>query len=357
MLAVSLSSSAARPHGGYHSVVERDHPYIFIDACMQLWPDADFANLHRYGATAYAVTAWRPRDGLAGALEDLMFWHLVCRRHPHIGIAERADDIRGAKRDGRVALVIASQGGDFIERRLHRLEAFWRLGLRMLIFAYNATNELADGCLDRTSSGLTRFGQLVVDECNRLGIVIDCTHVGKRATLEIMDRSARPCTFSHSNPSALAPNPRNIDDEQIRACLAGGGVLGLAPWGPLVFKPGGTTRPTVDDFIDMIDHVASLAGHTGGIGIGTDMSIGSYPPHSHDPWGEPGYENISAEYGRVVTADVRSPLRQVEGFDDYAHVVDFADRLLARGYGEADVHRILGGNYLRLFDEVWTPAS
>jgi membrane dipeptidase len=161
--------------------------------------------------------------------------------------------------------------------------------------------------------------------------------------------------FSHSNPSALAANPRNIDDEQIRACIGRGGIIGLAPWGPLVLKPGSTRRPTLDDFIDMIDHVAALSGGTDHIGIGTDMSLGTYPEHWHDPWGEPDYPHISAEYGRVVTPDVRSPLRQVEGFDDYPQVTALADRLLARGYADADVRRMLGENYLRLFGEVWQP--
>lgn len=320
---------------------------------MQIWPDADFARMHRFGSTAYAVTAWRPRHGLADALETTMFWHLVCRRHPHLTIAETADDIRQAKSDGRAALILASQGGDFIESSLHRVEAFWRLGLRMLILAYNASNYLADGCLDRSESGLTKFGQLVVDECSRLGVVLDCTHVGKRSTLEIIDRSAHPCVFSHSNPTALSPNPRNIDDEQIRACVARGGVVGLAPWGPLVLKVGQGTRPTVDDFIDHVDHVAQLVGDADHIGIGTDMSIGTYPDHWHDPWGEPAYGNISERYGRVVTPDIRSAERMVEGFDDYCQVGSLADRLTARGYGDRDVRGILGENYLRVFAAVW----
>jgi microsomal dipeptidase-like Zn-dependent dipeptidase len=107
----------------------------------------------------------------------------------------------------------------------------------------------------------------------------------------------------------------------------------------------------------MIDHVAELTGSIAGIGIGTDMSLGSYPPHAHDPWGEPDYGNISEAYGRAITPDQRSARRMVEGFDDYSHVVGFAERLLARGFRDADVHAILGGNYLRLFDQIWTPRG
>lgn len=342
-----------RPHGGFHSVLDTDHPYIFVDSCMQIWPDADFAKAHRHGVTTYAVTAWEPHSALERVLEELMFWHLIVRRHPHLLIAETVDDIRQAKRDGRATLLLAAQDGDWIGNKLHRIEAFQRLGLRMMLPAYNATNQICDGMLDRTDRGLTRFGELVVDECNRVGILLDCTHVGKRSTLEIIDRSAGPCVFSHSNPSALVPNPRNIDDEQIRACMGRGGVVGLVSWGPLVMRPGATTWPTVDEFITLIDHVAQIAGTCDHIGIGTDLSLGTYPAHQHDPWGEPDYPSPSAEYGRTITPDIRSPRRALDGFSDYPEIVFVAERLIARGYSDEDVRKMLGENYLRVFDEVW----
>ncbi|MEW6322408.1 MAG: membrane dipeptidase [Acidobacteriota bacterium] len=342
-----------RTHGGFHSVLERDHPYIFIDSCMQMWPDADFASAHRHGVTAYGVTAFEPHDTVGEALERLMFWHLVARRHANLLVATSVDDIRAAKREGRAALLLFSQGGDFIERKLHRIEAFYRLGLRVMIPAYNRTNQICGGILDRSDMGLTRFGRLVVEESNRVGLVLDCTHVGRRATLEIIDRSAAPVIFSHSNPSRLAPNPRNIDDEQIRACVARGGIVGLAAWGPLVMRPGTSHWPTLDEFVDMIDYTAGLVGGTAHIGVGTDMSLGTYPDHASDPWGEADYPHISAEYGRTVTPDVRSPRRALDGFSDYPEVVRLAERLLARGYAEADVRGILGENYLRVFGSVW----
>jgi membrane dipeptidase len=345
--------NAPRIHGGFHSVIEQDHPYIFIDSCMQIWPDADFANAHKHGVTAYGVTAFEPNDPLERVLEQLMFWHLVARRHPNLFVATKADEIRQAKRDRRAALVLFAQGGDFIERKLHRIEAFYRLGLRVMIPAYNRTNAICDGTLDRTEGGLSRFGLRVVEEANRVGLVLDCTHVGKRSTLDIIDRSAAPVMFSHSNPKRLADNPRNIDDEQIKACVARGGIIGTVSWGPLVMPPGGTERPTLDMYLAVIDYVAGLAGNARHIGIGTDLSLGSYPRHDHDPWGDAEYPNPAADYNRAITPDSRSERRMVEGFDDYPQVADVANRLLARGYAEEDVRGILGGNYLRLFEQVW----
>lgn len=338
---------------GFHPTLDGEQPYIFVDSCMQVWPDADFANAHRHGVTAYAVTAWDPHDGVEQALESGMFWHLIARRYPNIIIAETAEDIRIARQDGKAAFILAAQGGDFIGNKLHRIEAFYRLGLRMMLPAYNRTNQICDGCLDRTDSGLTRFGELVVEECNRVGLLLDCTHIGRRASLEIIERSSQPVVFSHSNPKAIADNPRNIDDEQITACAAKGGVIGLASWGPIVMRKGQNTRPTLEQFIDHIDYVAHLTGSTDHIGIGTDMSLGTYPDHLHDPWGEPTYESVSGDYDRHITADVRSPLRAVEGFSTYPEVLNLIDGLQQRGYSDADVARILGENYLRVFAQVW----
>jgi membrane dipeptidase len=299
------------------------------------------------------VTACRPHDDFDSVVADLMEWHRLARRHPNLLVAETVEDVRRAKRERKAALVLAAQGGDFIGRKVHRVEAAARLGLRQLLLAYNATNQLADGCLDRTDGGLSKLGERVVEESNRVGILLDGTHTGKRATLELIDRSEQPVVFSHSNPSAIAPNRRNIDDEQIRACAARGGVVCLAPWGPLVMRPGTSHQPTVEEFIDMIDHVADVTGSTDSIGIGTDMSLGSYPLREEDPWGAPDYGKPFAEYGERVTADPRSPRRNLDGFSDYAEVVGFASALERRGYTTTDIGKILGENYLRVAAQVW----
>ena len=342
-----------RANKGFHPILEEEHPYLFIDSCMQAWPDADYDIAHRHGVTAYAVTGWMPHASLSEALEGLMMWHLVARKHPNMLVAESAADIRRAKEEGRAAFIIAAQGGNFIADRLHRIEAFYRLGLRILIPAYNATNLICDGCLDRTDGGLTRFGVRVVEECNRLGLLLDLSHLGRRASMEIAARSDQAVVFTHSNAKALVDSPRNIDDKQIRVCAEAGGVIGLAPFGPFVLKRNQEEWPDLDDFIDHIDHVADLTGSTAHIGIGTDMSLGTYPLHEEDPWGEPDYPPFSENYSEVVTGDVRSPMRALRDFNTYPQVVNLIERLAARGYGEGDIQNILGENYLRVFGEVW----
>jgi len=338
---------------GIHPVLEKDHPYIFIDSCMQIWPDAQFQDAHLYGVTSYAVTAWDPHLDLDQALEGLMFWHYIAKKYPGLSIAYSVEDIKKAKKDKKATLLLVSQCGDFIGYKIHRIAAFYRLGLRMMIPAYSLSNRICGGCLDRTDQGLTSFGQLVVEECNRVGLLLDCSHLGKRSSLEIIEHSRHPVVFSHSCTTELAENPRNISDEQIKACAAKQGVIGLSPWGPMVMKTGQTSRPTLDDFIDHINHLVQLLGSTDNIGVGTDMSLGTYPDHEVDPWGSPAYKDVTGAYDKYVTQNIRSPLRMVEGFSNYAEVVNFVEKLKKRGYTDADAHKILGLNYMRVFGQVW----
>lgn len=353
-MAAQADGSQQCPSGSMtHSILERDHPYIYIDSCMQMWPDADFGVAHRHGVTTYAVTAWTPHADAATALEGLMYWHGIAREHEMLDVVRTVDDVRRAKREGRAGLLLAAQDGDWIGRELSRVQAFHAAGLRMMLLVYNADNQLGGGCLDRTDAGLSLLGQRVVEECNRVGIVLDLSHTGRRTTLDIIERSAHPCVFSHSNCSTIVPAPRNIDDEQIRACIARDGVVGTVSWGPLCMKPDTTHRPTLDDYIDHIDHVCQIAGDARHVGMGTDMSIGTYPSSQRDPFGAPSYPAFTERYNQHVTADIRARERNVEGFDDYARIVNVVDRLAARGYGQEDVRGILGENFLRVFQVVW----
>lgn len=338
---------------GRHPILERDLSYVFIDSCMQIWPDAQFRVAHRHGVTAFVVTAWDPHDDVDQALEGLMYWHLITRKYPNLSIVYSVEDIKHAKKNRKATLLLASQCGDFIGYKLHRIEAFTRLGLRMLVPAYSLSNQICGGCLDRTDDGLTSFGREVVSECNRVGLLLDCSHLSRKSSLEIIELSQQPVVFSHSCTKSLADNPRNIDDVQIKTCAQKNGIIGLSPWGPMTLKTGQIQRPTVDDFVDHIDHVAQLLGSTDNIGIGTDMSLGTYPDHKTDPWGEPVYKDVTSAYNEHVTSNIRSPRRMVEGFSNYAEVLNFIEKLKKRGYIDTDVVKILGGNYMRVFARVW----
>ncbi len=343
-----------RPNRGFHPAYEDPGLPLMIDGCVQVWPDADFATAHRHGATCYAVTATMPGSDFSQAVEEIMYWHALARQHDNIRIPLTAADIRTAKAEGKAAFLLASQDGEFVGGRLHRLEAMWRLGLRMIIPAYNRDNMNGGGALDGTGQGLTSFGRRFVEECDRLGLVLDASHVNRLTSLQMIDHSSRPIVFSHANPRGLTDNPRNADDEQIRACAARGGVIGTVNWGPLIFRDGMTSRPTVHDFLDHIDYLADLLGSTDNIGIGTDFSLGSYPPHDLDIWGAARYPlDARGRYDEFMPVYQRAPERFAEGFDNYGQLPDLQRLLAERGYSDADISGIFGGNFLRVFEQVW----
>jgi membrane dipeptidase len=326
-------------------------PYVIVDGCVQIWPDTDFARLHEYGATAYCITSFRPNDDAGAALDAVAGWHRVARQYANVRIALTAGDVVDAKANDQAAIVINSQGGDFLGNHLERLDVFHMMGLRMMIPAYNTRTPICDGAFEPNDAGLSTMGRHWVAACNRLGVLIDLTHVGERSTHEILAATERPVVFSHSNPKALVDNPRNVTDDQIRGCAATGGLVAPTNWGPLNLPPGQTRRPTLDHYLDAIDYVVQLVG-IDHVGIGTDMSHGTYPDGDLIR-GLPGKRTVGGAYADHIEESPRSRLRYVEGFDDYGQLPTVATGLLARGYGEEGVRRVLGENYLRVFREVW----
>lgn len=332
---------------GWHSPAS--HPYIFIDGCMQIWPDADFATLKDCGVTAYCVTAFRPLHPGEAALDGMADWWRVARTYPEIRIALKAEDIVAAKKNNQAALVLAAQGGDFLGQNLNRLELFHKMGLRVMIPAYNSRSPLADGLMEPDNSGLSMMGKRWVAECNRLGIVIDLTHVGVKSSMDAIELSKAPVLFTHSNPRTLIDNPRNLTDEQMKACAKTGGVIGLTNFGPLQLRADMTTRPKLEHFIETIEYVVNLVG-IDHVSIGTDMSHGTYPDGDLIRARNKG---SASRYSDLIEVSSRSRLRYVEGFDDYGKIVNVIDALSGRGISKDDIAKILGGNLLRVFRQVW----
>ncbi len=344
--------AAGRAHRGVHGTLDAPLPFPVVDACVQVWDDADLAVAHRHGVACYAVTTWWPRVPFTDALAALQAWRARLDGHPTLRLALRAEHVRAAWRDGHATLLLASQDGEVLGDDPERLALLQTLGVRQLIPAYNRNNRLCGGALDVTDGGFSALGRRVVEVAARVGVVLDGSHLGPRSARQLIDLSEQPVVFSHSNPAAVMPNPRNVSDEVIRALAERGGVIGLVNWGPLVYRQGTLRRPTLSDFLDLVDHVADLLGDTRAIGLGTDFSLGSYPLHARDPWATRGYADARGEHDTVVTTWPRAPERFVAGFDDYAQLPYVIDALAGRGYDAAAIEGIMGGNLLRVYERV-----
>ena len=216
-----------------------------------------------------------------------------------------------AKRQGQLALLPALEGADGLEGKIENLRELHEKGLRLLQFVHFRANELGHiQTYPYSPGGLTPFGRQVVEECNRLGIIVDLAHANTQTIMDVLELSRHPVIFSHTGVKALHDGDRYVTDDEIRAIAAAGGVIGI--W------PNGSAIPHMEDMIRHIDHVKQLVG-VDHVGIGSDLrGMGSY----------------------------------TEGFGEEANFRAIAAALLERGYADEEVGKIMGGNFFRVWQAV-----
>jgi membrane dipeptidase len=281
-------------------------------------------------------------------------------RHPRdLMFATSVADIRRAKRMGRVAALMGIEGGHAIEDSLPTLREFYRLGVRYMTLTWNNTNNWADaGRGEKKHNGLSDFGKDVVREMNRLGMLVDVSHVSDKTMSDALDISKAPIIASHSSARALSDVPRNIPDDLLKRIAKNGGVVQVNFYS--VFVDAKTVAPQsaerdrklkaqqdaidekykndperraeesdkleaahplpplpISKLIDHIDHIVKVAG-IDHVGIGADFDGANDMP---------------------------------EGAQDVSMLPNITYELLKRGYSERDIRKILGENFLRAFAE------
>lgn len=160
----------------------------------------------------------------------------ISRLNADFVFAKSVQEIVDAKASGKTALLFNHQETNQLERSLDMVKVYYNLGVRHMLLAYNMKNYAGDGCAEKTDAGLSRFGVSLIQEMNRVGMLVDGTHCGYRTSMEAIEVCEGPFVFSHCVSHALYPHYRNIRDDQIKACAATGGVIGVNGCG---FVPGG----------------------------------------------------------------------------------------------------------------------
>ncbi len=325
----------------------------------------DLARMKEGGLTAeffsvYVDRKYAAEGGSARrALDQIDLVYRAAERHPDkIMMATSAADIRRAKKQDKIAALMGIEGGHAIENSLMALRDFYRLGVRYMTLTHNNTNDWADACCDTAKhNGLSEYGREVVREMNRLGMLVDISHVSDKTMSDVLDISTAPVIASHSSARALNTHLRNIPDELLRRIAKNGGVV-MVNFFPLFIdqkaldankERNERLKPQLDALaeqfkddpkrlseerdklfnanplpptqlsvlIDHIDHIAKVAG-VDHVGIGSDFDgVSSLPV----------------------------------GMEDIAKLPVLTYELLRRGYSEKDVRKILGENFLRAFGE------
>ena len=313
-------------------------------ACLPLHPQASFApidRLHAAGVDYVSINVGMDMNPVQQVMAVIAGFRATLAAHPDkYVLANSVADIEQARANGKIAIGFDLEGAMPLLEQPEMVALYASLGVRQIHFAYNRNNSVADGCHD-VARGLTPLGVRMVQAVNAAGMLMDCSHTGRRCSLDIMAASAKPVIFSHANPLALVAHGRNITDEQIRACAATGGVVCVS--GVSFFL--GNTAPTVQDVAHHAAYVADLVG-VQHVGIGLDISfhqpeLDDNPPGDYDPsywWPK------SAGYDRTI---LRATYTPVETWQLLAQALQDV------GMSADDAALVMGGNMLRVAGQVW----
>lgn len=317
---------------------------------LEVYWDIDvLARYKRAGYTYVSVTLqdWPPTmDGMRRCIKQ--FEQMAAPESTWLEFGSSIGDIERGRRDGKLIWGLNSQEACLIGEDISRIAELYTLGVRHLLLAYNVRNLIADGCAEVADAGLSNFGRRVVVEMNRVGMIVDCAHTGRRSSLEAIEISENPVIFSHSNAYAVCPHIRNLRDEQIVNCAASGGVIGVVGVGAFLGDPAAESGTVFRH----IDYIAEMVGAEH-VGLGTDyvkilpvkdflpewQAAGSITsarswPDSTDAWTNPTGTQIPVEDCRCFSPE---------------QLTELVELLLGHGYSEQAIRGILGENFKRVY--------
>lgn len=308
-------------------------------------------NVVESGITAVNVTV---NGGGAGhgafdsTVRELGYWtREVAERAGTFLLVRSAGDVLEAKRSSRLGLIFGFQDAALLEGEVGRLGVFHDFGVRIIQLTYNLRNELGDGCLEPGNAGLSKFGHAVVEGMNGRGMLIDLSHCGQRTTADAIRASARPVSITHSGCRAVYDHPRNKHDAELRALAERGGVIGIYAM-PFL---NGSGPPRMEHFLAHLEHALQVCGEDH-VGVGTDNSI--TPTVADAAYRQQLRDFAVQRQAAGVAAPREEEVLFVEEMNTPRRMEVLADALLARGHTEPRVEKIIGRNWLRLFEEVWT---
>jgi len=260
---------------------------------------------------------------------------------PYCQVVSTVDEIDLVRARGGMAVTFDIEGMNALDGRLELVQLYYALGVRHMLFAYNRNNPAGSGCHDE-DTGLTDFGRQVIDEMNRVGMVVDCSHSGFKTTMAAMERSTRPVVFSHSNARALVDHGRNISDEQIVACAETGGVVGVS--GVNLFLGEEQATPAA-----VARHAAHVADLTGPQHVGISLD---YDPDVDAAQGAQAHSAIMLDrnaYYWPAGCGYERPAQCL----DVRRLPEVADELVKLGFDSGEITAVLGGNFHRIAEQVW----
>jgi membrane dipeptidase len=329
------------------SITERD-PKLTLES-----PPSDrlLRDLRASGLTAISMTISVGTNGdrIGKAIRKIAAFDEKIAAAPDVLMRIRkAADLRTAKETGRVGLIYNFQDTSLLETDLANVELFQKLGMRVIQLTYNQRNPTGDGCIEPANSGLSIFGRALVEKLAEQRIVMDMSHGGQATIAEAISLAKRPPVISHTGCRALNDVPRNVYDRELRALADKGGVAGMYFMPFLVAN--GNARP--DDLIRHIEHAVNVCGEDH-VGLGTDGSVSAVD--IDDAYRAARQREFDGRIANGLVAPGESPDRYqfIPEYNEPTRFLRLAEDLSKRGWPSRRIEKVLGGNFARVFAEVW----
>jgi membrane dipeptidase len=258
-------------------------------------------------------------------------------------------DLMRAKRSGLLGIILSFESAEMFAGKVENFEVFRNLGVRVMQLSYNRKSPFAAGVMEPNGGGLTALGRDAVREMNRLGIAVDLSHANAATTADVLSLSVKPPLMTHAGCAAVYAHPRSKSDEQLRALASKGGVVGIFDLPYLAASPH---QPTIDDYMAHLEHALKIAGEDH-VGIGSDVGI---EPFDTSPKGMAEFaKEVEQRRAAGLSAPGEDRPTYVVGLNVPRRIEIIADRLLQRGYSAAVTEKVVGGNFVRVFTQIWTP--
>ena len=257
-------------------------------------------------------------------------------------------DLMRAKHSGALGIILSFESAEMFGGKIQNFEVFRNLGVRVMQLSYNRRSPFAAGVMEPDGGGLTALGREAVQEMNRLGIAIDLSHANAATTSDVLEVSSQPPIMTHTGAAAVHAHPRLKSDEQLRALAAKGGVIGIFDLPYLTASPH---QPNVSDYLAHLEHVLKVAGEDH-VGIGSDVGI---EPFDTSAAGMAEFQKQLDERRQAgLSAPEEDRPTYVEGMNFPRKLELVADQLLKKGYSAQATEKILGGNFARVFGQIWS---
>ena len=316
-----------------------------IDALQYAnWSEKIFRQMREGKIDAVHVTI-AYHENFRETVANIEVWNSHFERFPELIFHGRTgDDVRLARETNRTAIFYGFQNPSPMEDDVRLIEILHTLGARFMQLTYNNQSLLGTGCYETTDSGITRMGKEVIEEMNRVGLVVDMSHSAERSTLEAIEISSRPIVITHANPGSWEPALRNKSDTVLRQLGASGGMLGFSMY-PHHLK--GKGECTLQSFCEMIAATAELMG-VDHVGLGSDLCQDQ--PDSVVEWMRVGRWTKKIDYGEGSSSNAGFP--PMPGwFNDNRDFGNVEQGLRDVGFSDDDTGKIMGDNWLRFFDQ------